>query len=136
MPIEFVEFHAAQDPTKLNSEWFILKNDTEKVFSTRNCVLERSRKGSKKTRALGTMDPGFSLAPGESVRVLTGNPGRKKDGPSPSEEGMRSYNLFLAAPVLQGSGTILTLRLRSLSVATAEYDSSATLGVAASREAT
>lgn len=132
MPIEFIEFHPADSPKKLNTEWFILKNDTDKVFSTRNCVLERSRKGSKKATALGTMDPGFSMAPGESVRVLTGNPGRKAHGKPPAEGDIRNYSLFLGAPVLRGNGTVLTLRLRSLSLATGEYDGSAERGLAAS----
>lgn len=134
MPIEFVELHAAEKPKLLNTEWFILKNSTDKVFSTCNCTVEVSRKGSKKTRALGTMDPGFSMAPGETVRVITGNPGRKAHGEAPSAE-VKSYHLFLGASYLRGDGVILKLRLRSHNLATVEYQRDAERGVAAAKTA-
>jgi hypothetical protein len=134
MPIEFVELHAAENPKLLNTEWFVLKNSTDKVFSTRNCTVEVSRKGSKKTRALGTMDPGFSMAPGESVRVITGNPGRKAQGAPPTSE-VKSYHLFLGAAYLKGDGVILRLRLRSLSLASSEYEREAERGIAVAKTA-
>ena len=134
MPIEFVEMHPATDSKLLNSEWFVLKNSTDKVFTTRNCTLEMSRKGNKKSRALGTMDPGFSMAPGESVRVITGNPGRKAHGKPPADE-VRSYHLFLGAAFLKGDGLTLTLRLRSLSLATCEFEREAERGIAVAKTA-
>lgn len=134
MPIEFVEMHPAENPKLLNSEWFILKNGTDKVFTTRNCTLEVSRRGNKKSRALGTMDPGFSMAPGECVRVITGNPGRKAHGKPPADD-VRSYHLFLGAAFLSGEGLLLTLRLRSLSLATGEFDRASERGVAATKTA-
>lgn len=130
MPIDFVEMHAAENPKLLNTEWFILKNDTDKVFTTRNCVLEISRKGSKKGRALGSMEPGFSMAPGECVRVITGNPGRKGQGKAPVDE-IKNYNLFLGAAFLKNDGLVLTLRLRSMSVGSGEFQSESNRGVAA-----
>ena len=129
MPIEFVEMHAAESPLLLNTEWIILKNHTEKVFTTRSCVLEISRKGSKKARALGTMDPGFSMMPGECVRVITGNPGRKAHGKAPVDE-IKNYHLFIGASFLKNDGLVLTLRLRSLSVASGEFQSECERGVA------
>jgi hypothetical protein len=128
MPIEFVEMHPAESPKLLNTEWFILKNETDKVFTTRNCVLEVSR-GSQKGRALGTMEPGFTMAPGESVRVVTGNPGRKAHGKAPADE-INNYHLFLGATFLKGDGLVLTLRLRSMAVASGEFQRAAELGVA------
>lgn len=128
-PLVFVQIHPAESPDKLNTEWFVLRNEGEKTFSTRGCTLEVSRKGNKKTSSLGSMDPGFSLAPGESVRVITGNPGRKAHGPIPVDE-TRNYNLFLGAPILKGSGTILTIRLRQMSLASAEYSNDSETGLA------
>lgn len=134
MPIEIVELHAAENPKLLNTEWFILKNSTERVFSTSNCTVEVSRKGSKKTRALGTMEPGFSMAPGETVRVITGNPGRKAQGAAPSDE-VKSYHLFLGAAYLKGDGVILKLRLRAHNLASGEYQRDAERGIAAAKKA-
>ena len=129
MSLEFIEIHPADDAKLLNTEWFIVKNTGDKPFTTRGCTLEVSRKGSKKTKALGTMDPGFSIAPGESVRVITGHPGRKAHGSAPSDD-TPNYNLFLGASYVKGDGTILTIRLRSLSVGSAQYQSSSAKGVA------
>ena len=130
MAIKIVEIHAADSPTELNMEWFILENDGDKPFSTRNCSLVRSRKGSKKKAVLGTMDPGFVVAPGEKVRVHTGHPGRKSHGAPPKDDA-RVYNLFLNDSVLAGEGTILTLTLRSAKVARATYDPEGARGIAA-----
>ena len=131
MPIVFTKINPAESPTTINSEWFILRNDGDKTVSTRGCTIEVSRKGSKKSSSLGSMDPGFSLSPGESVRIITGNPGRKAHGPIP-EDDIRNYNLFLAAPMLRGTGTPLTLRLRQLSLASAEFNNDAADGLAPS----
>ena len=127
MTIRFVEIHPTADKKKLNTEWFILLNDGDKPFSTKNCTLSVS-KGKGKRRSLGTIDPGFTIGPGERVRVITGNPGKKSQG-TPPDDGERGYHLFLAAPVLMGPGTILTLALRSMSVATARFDPTGEAGV-------
>lgn len=129
MTIKIVEIQPAQSPKALNTEWFVLENIGETSFSTQNCTLSVSRKGSKKRKQLGTLDPGFSVAPGERVRILTGNPGKKSHGKGPDEG--RNYNLFLASSVLMGKGTVLTLRLRSHVLAIAEFDPNGDSGVAA-----
>lgn len=129
MPIEITEIHKADDPKQLNTEWFVMRNDTDKTFAVRNCSVESGRKGSKKVTSLGTMDPGFSLAPGESVRVTTGNPGKKAHGKLPDDD-TRNYSLFLGAPIFKHDGVTLTLRLRQLALATAEYSSKTDKGIA------
>lgn len=131
MPIEITEIHKADDAKQLNSEWFVLRNDTDKVFAVRKCSLESGRKGSKKITSLGVMDPGFSLAPGESVRVITGNPGRKAHGKPPEDE-TKNYSLFLGAPIFKFDGATLTLRLRQLALASVEFSSKSDNGIAAS----
>src|SRR5688572_12435135 len=98
MAIRIVHIQPAQEPDALNTEWFILENQGSKPFSTRSCALVIGKKGSKKKTTVGTMEPGFNLAPGEKVRVVTGNPGRKAHG-KPPEDGIRIYNLFLNEPV-------------------------------------
>jgi hypothetical protein len=129
MLLEITEIHPAESAKLLNTEWFVVHNVSDKPFSTRGCTLIRTRKNSKKSTALGTMDPGFSLAPGESVRVVTGNPGRKAHG-KPPEDDIKTYNLFLGGPILKGSGTVLLLKLRSNEVARVEFDPSADKNVA------
>jgi hypothetical protein len=125
-----VEIHPAVEPDALNSEWFVLENSGEKPFQTKNCTLSVSRRGSKKRVELGSIDPGFTIAPGERVRVVTGNPGKKVHGALPADD-LKNYNLFLGAPVLKGAGTVLLFGLRSHVLATAEYDPEVKTGVAA-----
>jgi hypothetical protein len=131
MALKIVEIHPAVEPDALNTEWFVLENDGDKPFQTKNCTLAVSRKGSKKRFELGTLDPGFTIAPGERVRVLTGNPGKKAHGALPEEKGVKNYSLFLGQPVLRGAGTVLVFGLRSHVLATAEYDPEVKGGVAA-----
>lgn len=130
MALKIVEIHPAEQAEALNTEWFILENGGEKPFSTKNCTLSITRRGGKKRVELGTLDPGFILAPGERVRVITGNPGRKAHGKAP-EDDKRNYNLFLGEQVLRSPGTVLVFALRSHTLATAEFDPDAKHCIAA-----
>ena len=128
MELRIVEIHPASEKNALNTEWFVIENAGDTVFNTKNCTLSVSRGNSKKRRDLGTMDPGFTIGPGERVRVITGNPGRKAHGKAPEDQ-VKNYNLFLAASVLQGEGTVLHLALRAHHLASAVFDPEAKNGV-------
>jgi len=121
MAIRFVEIKASEHSEALNSEWVILENDGKIPFNTRGCGMTVGRRGSAKKSLLGVIDPGFVLAPGERMRMLTGNPGTQAHGPAP-EDGVPNYHLFLPRTYVQGPGTVLTLVLRGLTVAKAELD--------------
>ena len=62
--------------TSQNTEWFVVENIGDKPFSTAGCAVAIS-KGGGRPRPIGTIDPGFTIAPGAKVRVVTGNPGKK-----------------------------------------------------------
>lgn len=130
MAIRFVEIKAAENPEALNTEWVILENDGKAAFNTRGCGMTVGRRGSAKKSLLGVIDPGFVLAPGERMRMLTGNPGTQAHGAAP-EDGVKNYYLFLPRTYLQGAGTVLTLVLRGLPVSKAEFDPAQPGGVAA-----
>jgi hypothetical protein len=129
MAIRFVEIKASPSSETLNSEWVILTNDGKAPFSTRGCGMTVGRKGSNKRSLLGIIDPGFILHPGETVRMLTGNPGTQAHGAAP-EDGVKNYFLFLPKTYLNGAGTVLTLVLRGLPVSKAEFDPAKPNGVA------
>ncbi len=116
MAIRISEIHPAESPKALNTEWFIIENIGDKPFSTKNCVISVSPPNSKKRTDLVTLDPGFLLSPGEKVRVVTGNPGRKAHGAPPKDD-IRGYNLFLNSSALRGAGSTITFSLRSLMLA-------------------
>jgi len=131
MAIRFVEIHPADDAEQLNTEWVVLENDGKVPFNTRGCGMSVGRRGHKRRSELGIIDPGFVLAPGERVRMLTGNPSTKAHGTAP-EDGVKNYFLFLPKAYLKdGAGTVLTLTLRGLQVSKAEFDPAAPGGVAA-----
>jgi len=131
MAIRFVEIKASENPEALNSEWVILGNDGKVPFNTRGCGMTVGRRGSAKKSLLGIIDPGFVLAPGARMRMLTGNPGTQVHGPGPEDE-VPNYHLFLPRIYLAGAGTVLTLVLRGLPVAKAEFDPAQPGGIAAS----
>ncbi len=128
MAIRFVEIKATENPEALNSEWVILENAGKTPFNTRGCGMTVGKRGSAKKSMLGIIDPGFVLKPGERVRMCTGNLGTQVHGPAP-EDGVTNYFLLLAKPYLQGPGTVLTLVLRGLQVAKAEFDPAQPNGV-------
>ncbi len=131
MAIRFVEIKASEHPEALNSEWVILGNDGKVPFNTRGCGMTVGRRGSAKKSLLGIIDPGFVLAPGARMRMLTGNPGTQVHGPGPEDE-VPNYHLFLPRIYLAGAGTVLTLVLRGLPVAKAEFDPAQPGGIATS----
>lgn len=131
MAIRFVEIKAAENADALNSEWVILQNDGKQPFNTRGCGVTVGRRGSAKKSLLGIIDPGFVLQPGEKMRMCTGNPATQAHGAAPGEEEVKNYFLFLPKTYLTGgAGTVLTLVLRGLPVAKAEFDPAQPGGVA------
>ena len=130
MAIRFVEIKASDNPEALNAEWVILANDGKAPFHTRGCGMTVGRRGSAKKSLLGIIDPGFVLAPGARMRMLTGNPGTEAHG-KPPEDDVPNYFLFLPKLYLQGPGTVLTLVLRGLPVSKGEFDPAQPGGVAA-----
>jgi hypothetical protein len=128
MNLKIVEIHAAKGEA-LNTEWFVVENVGDSTLNTKNCTVSTSRGNSKKRKELGTIDPGFTIAPGERVRVVTGNPGRKAHGPMPAEDGIRNYSLFLGAPVFQAPGIVVHFGLRSMPIAKASFDPAQRSGI-------
>jgi hypothetical protein len=133
MAIRFVEIHPSADPEQLNQEWVILENDGKTPFHTRGCGMTVGRRGSNKKSLLGIIDPGFTLGPGERMRMCTGNPGTQAHGPIPPEDEVKNYYLFLPKAYLKGAGTVLTLTLRGLQVAKVEHDPAGDRGLAAAK---
>jgi hypothetical protein len=123
------EIHAAGRGGPLNQEWFVVENVSDKPFNTAGCAVGVG-KGTGRLKILGTVDPGFVIAPGERVRVVTGNPGKKAHG-KPPEDGTKNYHLFSAEPLIVGPGTVIALVLRQLDVARGTFDPAAPGGVAA-----
>jgi hypothetical protein len=129
MAIEIKEIHAAGKNGPLNEEWFVLENVGDQPFSTAGCAVGTAR-GSGRLRIVGTLDPGFTLAPGEKVRVVTGNPGKKQHGKPPETADVKNYHLFQVEPLLTGPGSAVALALRQHEVVRAMFDPKAAHGVA------
>ncbi len=131
MAIRFVEIHPATEAELLNTEWVVLENDGKQPFQTRGCGVTVSMRGQTKRSVLGVIDPGFLLAPGEKVRMLTGSPGKEGEGEPPAEtDGIKNYYLLLPRTYLRGAGTTLTMTLRGMPVCKVEHDPAAPGGVA------
>lgn len=128
MDLKITAIHAAESKKALNTEWFVLENVGDAPFNTKNCTLSVTRGKAKARGSLGTLDPGFTIGPGEKVRVITGNPGKKAHGKAP-DDGLENYYLFLGAPVLRGKGTVLVFGLRSHPLCRAEFDPESDGGV-------
>jgi hypothetical protein len=130
MAIRFASIKAAESGDALNSEWVVLENNGKTPFHTRGCGMTVGRRGSNKKSMLGVIDPGFVLQPGDKMRMCTGNPATVAHGAAPAEDEVKNYFLFLPKVYVQ-PGAVLTLVLRGLPVAKAEYDPAAANGVKA-----
>ena len=128
MAIRFVEIKASENPETLNAEWVILENAGKTPFHTRGCGMTVGKRGSAKKSLLGIMDPGFVLQPGERMRMCTGNPATEAHGKLPEEGDVKNYSLFLPRTYIK-DGVVLTLVLRGLAVAKAEFDPAAPHGI-------
>ena len=129
MSIRFAEIHASDASDLLNHEWVVLENVGTTPFTTRGCGMTVGRRGTNKKSALGVIDPGFVLNPGDKMRMCTGSPGTESHG-TPPEDDIKNYYLFLPRTYLKGEGAVLTLTLRGLSVAKATFAPTSDAGVA------
>ena len=124
------EIHASANPDTLNDEWFVVENTGDRAFSTTGCSVLVGKGQGGRLRAVGTLDPGFTLQPQERVRVITGNPGKKAHGPAPGDG--RNYHLFQASRLIGGPGSVIALALRQQELTRAAFDPGADGGVAPS----
>ena len=126
------EIHASGTKGALNNEWFVVENAADKPFSTAGCTVSVGR-GKGRLRGVGALDPGFTIQPGEKVRVVTGNPGKKAHGTPPAPTGAagepKNYHLFLAEPLLAGPGTVVALALKQHEIARATFEPTGADGV-------
>jgi len=107
MALNMLEVHRRTDEKKLNEEWILLENSGDAPQSTRGCRMLHYKPGAKKGVEAAKLDPGFTVAPGQKLRLVCGNPGTKAHGAAPQEDGVENYYLFMKAPLLKGqSGTV------------------------------
>ncbi len=130
MPLVIHTLHAAPSPDLLNEEWIVVENTGPGPLSSAGWSLEVGKKGQR-PHALGTLQPGFLLQPGERMRLITGTASKKAQGAPPVEEGMKNYHLFLREHVLKAPGLVLSFKLKQHLVASATFDPNAASGIAA-----
>jgi hypothetical protein len=115
------ELHPASSDAKLNEEWLVLENVSASSINVRGCALSVAENAHRRPHLLGTLDPGFVIAPGEKIRVITGSAARKAEGAPPAEsEEVKNYHLFLKSAYLS-AGVVVRLTLRQLDLARASY---------------
>ena len=65
MALEFREIHPSSTSELLNEEWFTIENTGANPVSTQGCVMTHAH-GKGRGAIIGTLDPGFTLKPGEA----------------------------------------------------------------------
>jgi hypothetical protein len=128
MSLAITEIHATPPGADqaLSSEWFVVENRGTAPFAAKGCTVAVSRPGGR-PREMGKLDPGFVLAPGGRLRLVTGSPASKLHGPPPAEEGgLTNYYLFLHHRLIGGAGWTVHLSLRQHELCRATYQGGAT----------
>ena len=132
MAIVFRALHAASSPALLNEEYLVVENTSSAAISSSGWALSAARSRGSRPSVLGALSPGFTLQPGEKIRLVTGTPSKKAQGTPPAEgEGLRNYYLFLKDAVLVRPGVTVHLSMKNLELARATFDASATDGLLA-----
>lgn len=99
----------APSKKELNGEWFELKNDGETPFNAEGCAVAISH-GKGRPRTMTTLKAGLVVKAGETVRIVSGSPGRASQGEPPQEdEACRNVHLFLKGQLLEKPGSTLHL---------------------------
>jgi hypothetical protein len=121
MPLVFRTLHAAPRPELLNEEWIVVENTGPGVLTAAGWTISVAPSG-KRPRSLGTLSPGFTMQPGDKVRIITGTASKKSQGTPPADDGLKAYHLFLKEPVLARPGITVFVHLKQLEVARAVFD--------------
>ena len=130
MPLVIRELHRAPSTDVLNEEWMVLENTGPAAVSSAGCSLSVARNLKERPRVLGTIDPGFTLQPGQKIRLVSGTASRKSHGLPPAEtDEVKNYHLFLKSPVLAGVGAVVRLSLKQLEMVRGTYQPKAPGGV-------
>ncbi len=131
MPIVIRELHRAPSKDLLNEEWIVLENTGSSPVSAQGCSVAVSRSANNHPKILGTLDPGFTLKPGEKIRLVAGTASRKAQGTAPAEsDALKNYHLFLKEPVITGPGAVVRLALKQLELTRGTFKPDAPNGVA------
>lgn len=121
MALEIVEIRRRSEPKALNSEWFVVRNTGDQPLSLRGCVVMVSKPHARKSQQVAKLDPGFKLDPGDTRRLVAGNPRSKSHGPPP-EDGVENYFLFMKVPMLERDGMTVRVVRGQLTLAKAVFD--------------
>ncbi len=132
MALVIRSLHAASKPELLNEEWIVVENTGPGAMTSAGWSLGVARGKGQRPSLLGALQPGFTLQPGEKIRLVTGTPSKKAQGTPPAaEEGLRNYHLFLKAPILGRPGAVVIFQLKQHELARAVFQPDAPDGVQA-----
>lgn len=130
MTIHILALAMIREPGKLNQEYIIIKNESDRTFNLDGCSITVG-KGSARPRLVHTFKAGLVLQAQESVRLVTGSSGKSSHGEAPEEPGIRNVHLFLKAPVLDKPGLTLHLMRRQVELCKFTHDPTQPNGLAA-----
>ena len=106
---------------KLNEEWVLVHNDTDRAFNLDGCSVTAGRGGGR-PKIVHTVKAGLVLQAQEVVRLVTGSAGKKSHGAAPEDEGVRNAHLFLKAGYITGPGITVRLTRRQVEMCKATFD--------------
>ena len=112
---------AASAKGKLNEEWMMVHNDSDRTFNMDGCSITAGRGGGR-PRVVHTFKAGLVMQPAETVRLVTGSSGKKSHGEAKEEDGVRNAALFLKAAYLNGAGITIRITRRQVEMCKVVFD--------------
>ena len=121
MALKILALSSVAEAGKLNTEWLVLKNESDHPFNLEGCSITLA-KGSSRPRQVTTFKAGIVIQPQETCRLVSGSSGKKSHGEAPVEDGVRNIPLFMKVSYLDKPGLTVRLMNRQQEVAKATFD--------------
>jgi hypothetical protein len=126
--LKILSLHGTTGEGKLNEEWMVVVNESDKPFNAEGCSITVAR-GTGRPRTVTTLQAGLIIKGKETCRLVTGSSGKKSHGEAPAEPEVRNAHLFLKAPYLDRPGLTVKLVNRQLEICRAVFDPQASQGI-------
>ena len=121
MSLKIQALHGASAKGKLNEEWMVVANESDRPFNADSISITVAG-GKGRPRVFTTLKAGLIFQPNEVVRLVSGSSGKKSHGEAPEEENVRNVFLFLKAGYLDKPGLKIRLTMRQREICSAAYE--------------
>ena len=121
MSLKITALQGASARGKLNEEWMVVANESDRPFNAEGCSITVAQ-GKGRPRVFTTLKAGLVFKANEVCRLVSGSSGKKSHGEAPVEPDVRNVFLFLKAGYLDRPGQQVRITIRQREICRATYE--------------